>query len=48
MTPEGPGCREFAQFVANHLIADQDWYVLAPVVNRYRQANHLRKDHGTA
>ena len=34
--------------VTDHLIADQDRNVLASVVDRNRQADHLRQDHGTA
>ncbi len=32
MTPEGPGLRKFAEFVSNHLIIDQNRYVLPSVM----------------
>jgi len=32
MTPEGPGLRKFTEFMSNHLIIDQDRYVLPAVM----------------
>ena len=47
MTPEGPGRREFAQFVTHHLFIDQDGYVLTTIVYSDRQAHHFRQYHRT-
>jgi hypothetical protein len=47
VTPEGPGDRELAQLVTNHVLADQNRDVLAPVVYGYSEPHHFRQDHGT-
>src|SRR5436190_18491786 len=41
---EHPRRRELAEFVADHLLADEDGHVLAAVVDRDRVPDHLRED----
>src|SRR3954451_7885455 len=41
---EHPRRREFAQLMADHLLADEDGHVLAAVVDRDRVPDHLRED----
>jgi hypothetical protein len=45
---EGPGGRELAQLVADHLLADEHGHVLAAVVDRDRVPDHLGEDRGRA
>jgi len=44
----GPGQREFAQLMADHILCHQDRNVLTTVVNGNRQANHFWQYHGPA
>jgi hypothetical protein len=46
MTPEGPGLGKFAEFMTDHLIIDQDRYVLLAVMHSNGQSNHFRQNHG--
>src|SRR5262252_2289912 len=48
MTAEVTSRREFAQTVADHVLADEDGHVLAAVVDRDRVPDHVRVDHRRA
>jgi hypothetical protein len=48
MASEGPGRRKFTELVTDHLLANEHRHVLAAVVNRQRQANHIRDHHRPA
>jgi hypothetical protein len=45
MTSKRPGQREFAQFVANHVLVDQHGYMLPTVVHGNREPDHLGQYH---
>ena len=40
--------REFAEFVADHVLGDEHWDMLVAVVHAEREAHELRQDGGTA
>src|SRR5262245_51355398 len=44
MAAKGPGRRELAELVADHLLRDEHGHVLSAVVDRDRVADHLRED----
>src|SRR5437867_1466318 len=48
MAAEGPGRRELAQLVADHLLGDEHGYVLPAVVDGDRVPDHVREDRGRA
>src|SRR3990167_8739429 len=45
---EGPGRREFAELVADHVLGDQQRHMLPSVVHRDRQADEIRRDRRAA
>jgi hypothetical protein len=48
VTSVGTGYRKLSEFVANHVFRNKYWHMLATVVNRDRQANHIRQNHRPA
>ena len=48
MAVKGPGRREFAQFVAHHVLGHHNGDMLHAVVDGKGQANELRQDRRTA
>jgi hypothetical protein len=47
VTPVGAGNGELTQLVTHHVFRYQDGYVLAAVMDRYCQTNHVRQNHRT-
>src|SRR5690606_35407482 len=47
VTLERTGHRELAELVANHVLTDQNGHVLATVMHRDGQADHLGQNHRT-
>src|SRR5688572_9970313 len=45
VTLEGPGEREFAELVSDHVLVDQNRDVVLAVMDGQREADHLRQDH---
>jgi len=48
VTFKGAGWSKLAQLMANHIFGDEDWYMLATIVNRNRVTNHGWDNHRTS
>jgi len=45
VTSVGTGYRKLSEFVTDHVFRNEYRHVLATIVNRDRQANHIRQNH---
>jgi hypothetical protein len=48
VAPEGTRNRELSKLVTHHILADQYWDMLSPVVHSDRQTHHVRQDRRAA